>query len=58
MLEKAVNQGFGALFQAWRNLRPHGRWRHQGTSAYGALTGNDVTDWLTLLDFPPSKLNH
>ncbi len=55
---KGVNQGFLELFQAWHNLRER-RWgRHKGTSAYESLTGETVTDWLTLLGFPPSKLHH
>jgi hypothetical protein len=57
-VRKGVNQGFLDLFQAWHNLRPR-RWgRHQGTSAYEVLTGNNATDWLTLLGFPPSKIYH
>jgi hypothetical protein len=57
-VRKGVNQGFLELFKAWHNLRER-RWgRHQGTSAYELLTGNAVTDWLSLLGFPPSKITH
>ena len=54
-VRKGVNQGFLELFKAWHNLRNR-RWgRHQGTSAYELLTGKTVTDWLSLLGFPPTK---
>lgn len=57
-VRKGVNQGFLELFKAWHNLRSR-RWgRHQGTSAYELLTGKAVTDWLSLLGFPPSKITH
>jgi hypothetical protein len=57
-VRKGVNQGFLELFKAWHNLRER-RWgRHQGTSAYELLTGNAVTDWLSLLGCPPSKITH
>jgi hypothetical protein len=57
-VRKGVNQGFLELFKAWYNLRSR-RWgRHQGTSAYELLTGNAVTDWLSLLGFPPAKATH
>ncbi len=55
---KGVNQAFLELFRAWYNLREK-RWgRHKGRSAHELLTGEKVTDWLTLLGFPPSKLSH
>ena len=57
-VRKGVNQGFLELFKAWHNLRAR-RWgRHQGTSAYEILTGNPVSDWLSLLGFPPSTIIH
>jgi hypothetical protein len=57
-VRKGVNQGFLELFKAWHNLRER-RWgRYQGTSAYQLSTGNTVTDWLSLLGFPPSKTYH
>lgn len=57
-VRKGVNQGFLELFKAWHNLRNR-RWgRHQGTSAYELLTGNSITDWLSLLGFPPSQTTH
>ena len=57
-VRKGVNQGFLELFKAWHNLRERRSGRHQGTSAYELLTGNAVTDWLSLLGFPPSKTPH
>ena len=57
-VRKGVNQGFLDLFQAWYNLRER-RWgRNKGTSAYDMLTGGKTKDWLTLLGFPPSEINH
>jgi len=57
-VRKGVNQGFLELFKAWYNLRNR-RWgRNQGTSAYGSLTGEPVTDWLSLIGYPPSKIIH
>ncbi len=55
---KGCNQGFLDLFEAWHNLHKR-RWgRHKGTSAYESLTGVVVTDWLTVLGFPPSPKLH
>ena len=57
-VRKGVNQGFLELFKAWYNLRNR-RWgRHRGTSAYESLTGEPVTDWLSLIGYPPSKIIH
>ena len=53
-VRKGVNQGFLELFKAWHNLRERHSGRHKGVSAYELLTGNGVTDWLSLLGFPPS----
>lgn len=53
-VHKGVTQGFLELFRAYFNLRTR-RWgRHKGTSAHGCLTGEPVTDWLTVLGYPPS----
>ena len=57
-VRKGVNQGFLELFKAWHNLRERRSGQHQGISAYELLTGNGVTDWLSLLGFPPSKTPH
>ena len=57
-VRKGVNQGFLELFKAWHNLRNRRGGRHQGTSAYERLTGKTVTDWLSLLGFPPTKTSH
>ena len=57
-IHKGVTQNFLELFRAHYNLRTR-RWgRHQGTSAYQCLTGTAVTDWLTLLGYPPSSTVH
>ena len=57
-VHKGVTQSFLELFRAHYNLRTR-RWgRHQGTSAHECLTGTPVTDWLSLLGFPPSRRLH
>ena len=57
-IHKGVTQDFLELFRAHYNLRTR-RWgRHQGTSAYQCPTGTAVTDWLTLLGYPPSSTVH
>jgi hypothetical protein len=55
-VRKGVNQGFLELFKAWHNLRERCSGRHQGISAYELLTGNGVSNWLSFLGFPPSKM--
>jgi len=55
---KGVNQGFLELFKAWYNLRDRRNGPRKGTSAYESLTGICVSDWLTLIGFPPSKNAH
>ena len=53
VVQKGAHAGFLELFQFWWNTRTR-RWgRHAGTSAYEALTGSKVKDWLTLLGYPP-----
>jgi hypothetical protein len=57
-VHKGVTQSFLELFRAHYNLRTR-RWgRHKGTSAHQCLTGTPVTDWLSLLGFPPSRRLH
>ena len=55
-VRKGVNQGFLALFKAWYNLRNR-RWgQNKGTSAYESMTGEKVSDWLSLIGFSPSNI--
>ena len=57
-VHKGVTQNFLELFRAHYNLRTR-RWgRHKGTSAHECLTGIPVSDWLTLLGYPPSGTIH
>ena len=57
-VHKGVTQGFLELFRAHFNLRTR-RWgRHKGTSAHQCLSGEPVTDWLTVLGYPPSPARH
>ena len=57
-VHKGVTPGFLELFRAHYNLRTR-RWgRHKGTSAHQCLTGERVTDWLTVLGYPPSRALH
>ena len=57
-VRKGVNQGFLELFKAWYNLRNR-RWgQNKGTSAYESMTGEKVSDWLSLIGFPPSNITH
>ena len=57
-VRKGVNQGFLALFKAWYNLR-HRRWeQNKGTFAYESLTDKKVSDCLSLIGVPPSKITH
>jgi hypothetical protein len=51
-VHKGVTQGFLELFRAHYNLRTRLWGRHRGTSAYQCLTGERVTDWLSLLGYP------
>jgi hypothetical protein len=54
-VHKGVTDGFLELFRAHYNLRTR-RWgRHKGTSAHEILTGERVTDWLSLLGYPPTS---
>ena len=54
-VHKGVTNGFLELFRAHYNLRTR-RWgRHKGTSAHETLTGERVSDWLSLLGYPPSS---
>jgi hypothetical protein len=53
VVQKGAHSGFLELFRFWWNTRTR-RWgRHEKTSAYELLTGEKVTDWLTLLGYPP-----
>jgi len=54
VVQKHAQAGFLALFQAYSNLRKRPSGRFQGTSAYQLLTGQTVSDWLTVLGLPPS----
>ncbi len=55
-VQKGVTSGFLELFRAHYNLRTR-RWgRHQGTSAHESLTGEQVSDWLSFIGYPPSNL--
>ena len=57
-VHKGVSQSFLELFRARYNLRNR-RWgRHQGTSAHECLTGQPVTDWLSLIGYPPRSRLH
>lgn len=54
-VHKGVTDGFLELFRAHYNLRTR-RWgRHKGTSAHEILTGERVSDWLSLLGYPPTS---
>ncbi len=53
-VHKGVTQGFLELFRAHHNLKVRRSGRHKGTSAKELLTGKPVSDWVTLLGFPPS----
>jgi hypothetical protein len=53
-VHKRVSQGFLELFRAYHNLRLVRSGRHKGTSAYERLTGQQVSDWLRVLGYPPS----
>jgi hypothetical protein len=54
-VQKHAEQGFLGLFQFYWNtrIRQWGRWK--GTSPHESLTGEKVEDWLSMLDFPPSR---
>ncbi len=56
VVQKNVQQGFLNLFRFYWNTRQREWGRGKGTSAYEALTGERVEDWLTLLGYPPSGL--
>ena len=52
-VHKSTSQGFLDLFRAYYNLRRR-RWGwHKGTSAYQAMTGVRVDDWLDMLGYGP-----
>ena len=53
VVQKHAEQGFLDLFRFHWNTRKREWGRGKGTSAYEALTGVVVEDWLTLLGFPP-----
>lgn len=54
-VHRGVSSGFLELFRAYFNLRTR-RWgRFKNTSAHGLLTGEDTTDWLALLGYPPAN---
>lgn len=53
-VQKRATQGFLNLFRAYFNLRTRRSGCHKGTSAYEKITGTRVTDWLTLLGYPPT----
>ena len=55
VVQKHAEQGFLDLFRFYWNTRTREWGRGKGTSAYEALTGKKVGDWLTLLGFPPSQ---
>jgi hypothetical protein len=54
-VHKGVTQEFLELFQAAYNLRRRRFGRHKGRSPYEVLTGEPVSDWLTMLGYPPSS---
>ena len=57
-VHKGVSQSFLELFRARYNLRTR-RWgRHKGTSAHECLTGQPVSDWLSLIGYPPKTPLH
>lgn len=57
-VHKGVSQSFLELFRARYNLRTR-RWgRHKGTSPHECLTGQPVTDWLSLIGYPPRTPLH
>jgi hypothetical protein len=55
VVQKHAEQRFLNLFRFHWNTRTRewGQWK--GTSAYEILTGNKVSDWLTLLGFQPGE---
>ena len=53
-VHKGVSQGFLELYRAYYNLHTTRSGRNKGTSAYERLTGQKVTDWLSMLGYPPS----
>jgi hypothetical protein len=55
VVQKHAEQGFLHLFQFYWNMRTRKWGRGKGSSAYEALTGLKVDDWLTLLGYPPSS---
>ncbi len=53
-VHKKVTQGFLELFRARYNLRVR-RWgRHKGSTAHGLITGELITDWLSMIGYPPT----
>ena len=54
VVQKHAEQGFLDLFRFFWNMRTREWGRGKGTSAYEALTGKKVDDWLSLPGFPPS----
>lgn len=55
-VHKKVNQGFLELFRARYNLRSR-RWgRHKGSTAHTLITGEAVSDWLSMIGYPPTNL--
>lgn len=53
-VHKGVSQGFLELYRAYYNLHTTRSGRNKGTSAYERLTGQKVSDWLSMLGYPPS----
>lgn len=55
VVQKHAEQGFLNLFQFYWNTRRRQWGRLSGTSAYEALTGETVQDWLSMLGFQPGE---
>jgi len=56
-VHKGVTQSFLELFRAYYNTRNR-RWgRHKNTSAHECITGELVTDWLSMIGYPASQAN-
>jgi hypothetical protein len=53
-LHRGVTPGFLELLRAYFNLRTRRSGPYKGMSPYERLTGEPVTDWLTMIGLPPS----
>ena len=49
---KVLSNGFLELFLAWHNLRTYRGGKRRGKSPYELLTGEQVSDWLSVLGYP------